>query len=127
MEILIKINKFMKKTILYSVLIIFYSCSTHMNYFEEINNKESVIKLSVISSLRYKEFLLEGINNFDSINIKSKSIPMLYNFKGMKYDSEKQAFIYGIEIGDYNFYNRIKNDTICIKQGNQIIKFKFIK
>lgn len=96
-----------------------------MHNFEALNSNKDNANLSVISSLRYKEFILSGLENNNKeetyITLKKKGSYQ------MVYDDNRKSFILGLEISDYNFYKKIVIDTILIKQGDNKIKFKFIK
>lgn len=106
-------------------LLILHSCATKMNYFEVINGNKNNTNLSVISSLKYKEFILDGLEN----NKKEETYITLKKEEShqMIYDENRKSFIFGLEISDYNFYKKIVRDTIFIQQGDKTIKFKFVK
>lgn len=118
----------MKNHTLFTFLIFIltlHSCSIKMHNFEALNSNKDNANLSVISSLRYKEFILSGLENNNKeetyITLKKKGSYQ------MVYDENRKSFILGLEISDYNFYKKIVIDTILIKQGDSKIKFKFIK
>ncbi|REC49014.1 hypothetical protein DRF67_05505 [Chryseobacterium pennipullorum] len=95
-----------------------------MNYFEVVNGNKDNINLSVISSLKYKEFILSGLDDNQGetyIILRKEEIhPMIY-------DENRKSFIFGLDVSDYNFYKNIVRDPILIKQGNKDIQFKFIQ
>ncbi|WP_123947248.1 hypothetical protein [Chryseobacterium pennae] len=105
-------------------LLMLYSCATKMDYFEIVNDHKDKVELSVISSLKHKEFILIGTeDNQEKIYLmlnKGKSYQMVYN-------EDRKAFIFNLRVGDYNFYRNMVGDPIFVKLGDQKIKFNLIQ
>ncbi len=83
------------------------ACAVKTNSFINIEGNDKAL-LNVISSLSSKEFTL-FTDNKNEAYIKFKNIEELDSFHLMKYDPNRSAFIYDLKIGDYNFYNKIRN------------------
>ena len=117
----------MRKIVFFSLFVSFYflGCAVKTNSFVNVEGNEKVL-LNVISSLNSKEFTLITDNKSEAY-IKSANIQELNGFHLMKYDANRKAFIYDLKIGDYRFYNKIKSDTIFIRQGKEVTRFIFIK
>ena len=116
-----------KKNIFFSLFVLFFfgGCAVKTNILVNIGGNEKAY-LNVISSMSSKEFVLFSDNKNEAY-IKAKDIEGLNRFHLMKYDPNRDAYIYNLKIDDYNFYSKIKTDTVYIHQDKEITKFIFLK
>ena len=118
--------------------LLFFSCflaptavkDHHFDLVEKDSIKNDFFKLSVTSSNSKKIFLFENSNNedFDSILFCNNFFKNKDCSKMELYADSQEYYTKNLKISDFEFYKRIKEDTIhitCFKSNN-VKKLKFV-
>ena len=127
----------MKRIIIILILILtLNSCflfmppgAPHGHSFEDIDNPNSQIGVSIMCTQGKKYYRISGIEKNDSVNISSNKIKRAKSFYLSNSYSTDSSKLYYLRIGDFNFHRKLLDDTVkvnVIKPNSDISTYKFL-